>query len=147
MVGSIPRLAKLLTSYRLQMVREDKFEIYVSEKEKRIIKKNAKLHNYKSVSSFLRELGLGHDISNKTMLAIILTYLNVHLQNYSPEEALDWVRKKQWSNIKMDAMTKFAGMSKDKYEKTLEKLEETISEALEMKEELRKLLAARGKIE
>lgn len=123
------------------MVREDKFEVYVSEQEKRIIKNNAKLHNYKSVSGFLRELGLGHDISNKSLLAIILTYLSIHLQNYSPDQALDWVRKKQWDGIRMDAISKFSEMSQDQYEKTLAKLEETISEAVEMKEELRKLLA------
>jgi hypothetical protein len=43
----------------------------------------------------------------------------------------------------MSAMTKFAGMPKDKYEATLIKLEETITYATELKEELSELLKKR----
>lgn len=127
------------------ILRNEKFEVYVSEREKRIIRKNASLNEYKSISGFLRDRGLNTDISNNGLLAILLTYLNIHLKDFSPDKALEWVRKKQWDGIKMTAMTKFAGMSKDKYEKTLVKLEETITEATEMRKELRELLAKRKK--
>lgn len=124
-------------------LRDEKFDVYVTEQEKRIIRNNAKLQEYKSISAFLRDKGLDSDISNKTMLAILLTYLNIHLQNFSPDQALNWVRKRSMNGIKMDAMTKFSEMSKDKYEKTLLKLEETITIASEMRKELKELLAKR----
>lgn len=125
-------------------MRDEKFEVYVSKQEKRIIRKNSLLQDYKSVSAFLRDKGLDTDISNKGLLAILLTYLNIHLQDFSPDKALEWVRKKQWDGIRTGAMTKFSEMSKDKYEKTLLKLEETITIASEMRKELRILLAKRN---
>ncbi len=99
-------------------LRKEKLEVYVSKQEKRIIRKNSLLQEYKSVSAFLRDKGLDTDISNKGFLVILLTYLNIHLQDFSPDKALEWIRKKQWDGIRMGAMTKFSEMSKDKYEKT-----------------------------
>lgn len=125
-------------------LRKEKLEVYVSKQEKRIIRKNSLLQEYKSVSAFLRDKGLDTDISNKGFLVILLTYLNIHLQDFSPDKALEWIRKKQWDGIRMGAMTKFSEMSKDKYEKTLVKLEETITIASEMRKELRELLSKRN---
>ena len=128
------------------MVRENNISVYLSDQEKRIISKNAKLHGYKGISTFLRDLGLNTDISNKGLLAILLTYLRVKIENYSPDKALNWTVTKIKDDIRISAMTKFAGMPKDKYEATLVKLEETITQATELKKELSELLAKRGKI-
>jgi hypothetical protein len=125
------------------MVRENSISVYLSNREKNIIRKNAKLHGYKGTSTFLRDCGLNTDISNKGLLAIVLTYLSIHLQNYSPDKALKWTVNKAKDDFKMSAMTKFAGMPKDKYEATLIKLEETITYATELKEELSELLKKR----
>lgn len=128
------------------MVRENNISVYLSDQEKRIITQNAKLHGYKGISTFLRDKGLNVDISNKGLLAIILSYLSLKLENYSPDKALNWIKTKAQDDIRMSAMTKFAGMPKDKYEATLLKLEETITQATELKKELSELLAKRGKI-
>ena len=126
------------------MVRTNSVSVYLNDREKRIIEHNAKLHGYKGISTFLRDCGLNTDISNKGLLAIILTYLSSNLENFSTDKALDWTRTKIKDDIRMGAMTKFAGMPKDKYEKTLIKLEETITQATELKKELSELLAKRG---
>lgn len=128
------------------MVRENSVSVYLSNREKNIIKKNAKLHGYKGISTFLRDCGLNTDISNKGLLTILLTYLSIHLQNYSPDKALEWTVNKAKDDIRIGAMTKFAGMPRDKYEATLIKLEETITHATELKKELRILLEKKGKI-
>ncbi len=128
------------------MVRENNISVYLNDQEKRIISKNAKLHGYKGISTFLRDCGLNVDISNKGLLSILLVYLKVNLENYSPDKALNWVVTKAKDDVRMSAMTKFAGMPKDKYEATLLKLEETISQATELKKELSELLAKRGMI-
>ncbi len=129
------------------MVRENNISVYLNNREKRIIEKNAKLHGYRGVSTFLRDCGLNVDISNKGLLAILLVYLKTNLENYSPDKSLNWTRTKIKDDIRIGAMTKFAGMPKDKYEATLIKLEETISQATELKKELSELLVKRGKIQ
>ncbi len=124
------------------MVRDKSIRIYVTEKEKQIIRKNALLHDYKTVASFLRDLGLNIDLSqeqNSTFLAILMGYL----EKYSPDNALKWVRKKQKNMLKMNTLIKFAGMSKEQYEGTLNKLDETINNATNLKDELKKLLVER----
>lgn len=128
------------------MPRENNVSVYLSDREKRIISQNAKLHGYKGISTFLRDCGLNTDISNKGLLSILLVYLKVKLENYSSDKALNWTVTKIKDDIRIGAMTKFAGMPKDKYEATLLKLEETISQATDLKKELSELLAKRGKI-
>ena len=129
-----------------QMIKPEQrvsLNVYVSKIEKRIIEQNAFLKDYKSTSAFLRELGLGTDISNNTLLAILLVYLKTKLENYSPEKSLNWVRKKQWNDIKVGVISKFSGMKKDKYDMVLKKLDETISHAVDLKKELMELLKKR----
>ena len=121
----------------------DKFiKIRVTEQEKQLIRKNATLHDYKAVAPFLRDLGLSIDMSakkNSTFLALLFKYL----EKYSPDRALTWVRKQQRNLLKINAMTKFAGMPREKYLKTLSRLEKSMDDSLELKKELNEILAKR----
>jgi len=115
--------------------------IPVNKKEKKLIKTNAGLHNYKSVAAFLRDKGLETDISNKASLAIMLTYLSSHMKNLSPDAALDWTKQK--NNIKNKFRVELAGMPKEKRELYLEKLESTLENTKAIKEELEGILSGR----
>lgn len=123
------------------MQRNYRYDVYLSSQEKRIIEKNAALNNYKSVSAFLRDMGLSTDISNKTVLTVLLTYFKIHLQNYSPDKALDWTKQK--TIIKKRLSAELAGYDKPQREKYLKKIEETVDHALEIKKELEDILLLR----
>lgn len=123
------------------MKRKQQIGIPVNKKEKQLIKTNATLHNYKSVAGFLRDRGLETDISNKACLAIMLTYLSSHMKNLSPDAALDWTKKKE--SIKSKFRVELAGMSKEKRELYLQKLEDTLENTKAIKEELENILSGR----
>jgi len=115
--------------------------IPVNKKEKKLIKTNAGLHNYKSVAGFLRDRGLETDISNKACLAIMLTYLSSNMKNISPDSSLDWIKKKD--TIKNKFRVELAGLSAEKRELYLEKLEATLENTKAIKEELESILSGR----
>lgn len=123
------------------MLRNHRYDVYLSSQEKRIIEKNAALNNYKSVSAYLRDMGLCTDISNKSLLIILLTYFKIHFQNHSPDKALNWSRQK--TIIKTRLSVELAGYNKAKREKYLKKIEETVDQALEIKKELEEILLLR----
>ncbi len=120
------------------MVRETKISVPVTDQEKRLIRANAELNMYGSMAAFLRDRALETDISNKALLAIILTYLSSHIKDLSRDKNLDWTRRK--ADMKHKLSTELAGLNKKQREAYLGKVEKTLDNALEIKKELDNIL-------
>jgi len=97
---------------------------------------------YGSMAAFLRDRALGTDISNKGVLAIILSYLSFHMRDLSSKDKnLDWTKRKE--GMKKHLSIELSGLDKKKRAEYLGKLEETLDNALEIKKELEEILSKR----
>lgn len=104
-----------------------------------MIRSNATIHKYSSLAGFMRDKALEIDMSNRAVLAIILSYLSFHRGEFKGDKSLDWTKRKK--DIKRGLRLDLSGLDKEKRKNYMDKVEETINTALKVKKDLDAILS------